>query len=355
MSSFFVLILLGGASLGWFMPELAALGNTLCLIALAGLLLRYTLLVSIGIMLQNNPAYTRTVPALQKQLWRLSAALLIGVTLLYGLLGFALIGHFWLNFLSAMLILCAICWYNGAVAGVGISILMFFSKTLFPLFQLAESNLAYRCVFILVTLLFLYFSVGHLIKNGGDAHMRAYKSILHLLRQSNPSDNAKNNWAQFEKIFQFMNYFYFRGLNKAIGNTKLVRADHLLTFVFGPGVYWTTELINVALFWLFIAFSLFPSNQEAFHLFPFKAIALGLPLFSGFSFAVAAKTELFRTRREQSLIRLVPAMPSGLHINACFLQFLLKRFTTSWMLIGLQVFLLIAISWKLGETQWSVY
>ncbi len=350
----FSLTTLAGLVFAWKMPDYAQSGYLLSIIAFAGLLVGYWLVFCIGFLLQNSPANACTVPHLHLRIRRLSLSLGLLMSAFFSAVSAFFFGHFFITLALTIASLATLWAYNAYFYGFYFSALFSFKYWL-PFLLKNEDNALLLILILGIASTYAWLCLRNTFPQGGDAHNKLYKSLGHLLRQVTPSDNGNNLLQKFDWLYRIFSVFYRRDLNTIIAGRRSTSPRELLSLGFGPGMHYGMDFF-MASFVLVYSLQLASNDGDgkdgAFFL---SFLLLLTPLLSSFSIAVACKTELYKTKREQALLCLVPILPKRGECNRVLREIILRRFVSNWLVSALCVGLLALVGFALNFTGYAVW
>lgn len=343
----FFLTMLSGLIFAWKVPDFAATGYLLCLIAFAGLLIGYWLVFCIGFLLQNSPANACTVPHLHQRIRRLSLALGLLFALTYATTTSLFFGHFFIALAFSIASLTTLWAYNAYFYGV-FFLTLFSLKYWLPFVMAHEHDPLFMITLMAISSSYAWLCLRSTFPQGGDRHQILFKSLGPLLRQMTPSDSANTTLQKFERLHRFFTLFYRYDLNAIITKKRTASSNKLLNMGFGPGMHWGMDIFMASMALIFSLQLVVSHDDQRASNSSLGFLLLFIPLLSSFSFAVTCKTELYKTRREQTLLCLVPNNINAPGRNRALRQILLRRYMQNWLLSALMIGLLLGTAWALG-------
>lgn len=343
----FFLTMLSGLIFAWKMPDYAATGYLLSMVAFAGILIGYWLVFCIGFLLQNSPANACTVPHLHQRIRRLSLGLGLLFSLTYAATTSLFFGHFFITFAFSIACLTMFWAYN-AYFYAAFFAAVFSLKYWFPFVLKHENNAFILIPLLSIASIYAWLCLRSTFPQGGDRHQSLFKSLGPLLRQMTPCDSANTTLQKFERLYRFFTLFYRYDLNTIITKKRAASPAKLLSMGLGPGMHWGMDIFMASMALIFcLQLMVSHVDQRASNSF-LGFLLLFIPLLASFSFAATCKTELFKTRREQTLLCLAPNNVNAQGRNLVLRQILLHRYGQNWLLSALMVSLLLGTAWALG-------
>ncbi len=358
-----LLLALGlGIAQGWGAARL-----TLGIATLPALLILWCIGFS-SLRQQNHPNAARLVPQHLERLRRCAVGLLLGLTLLVTALFSPFTGAplLWALGTAASLVLFAMCirwWWLWLVLSIVPSfgfwpplnaIFVLFWSGMKQWYTTQAWSLAGLAVLVLPWVL------AQLLQNGGPSHRSSYRRLEQLRQVLNPQRSATMAGNQgtlgrfLARLFTWPAPLWQAHLlkhAKPSARSALARAE-LLTL---GGLHWTAItgalsllLLALALIALWMQLRYQPDWSEMGRNGNF-GLQIGL-VCSALNPLLGLAATLYRSRREQALLMLLPGMPRGLALNRMMAQRLLMQYVLQW---SLALGLVAAISALGGDALYS--
>lgn len=333
----FFLTMLAGLIFAWQVPEYAQTGYLLSMVAFAGLFIGYWLVFCIGFLLQNSPANACTVPQLHQKIQRLAMLLCLAISLIFSSVFGYLLGHFPLVFAMSMATLATFWAYNAYYYALFLAIIGSI-KWWLPIAIENEANVLLTIAELSAAAGYAWLCLLSSFPRGGDRHIKIFESLGHLLQQATPNDNANTTWQKFDRLQAIFTFFYRRDLNAVIRNTSN-SPQQLMSIGLGPGMHWGVDIFMAGMALTYSVLLAFGDSKQDSEFF-LGFLLLLVPIASSTTFALSCLAQLHKTRREQALLCLAPAVPK--ERNHFLRSLLMRRFMQNWLMstacVGLLLF-----------------
>ncbi|MES3024908.1 MAG: hypothetical protein V4857_25330 [Pseudomonadota bacterium] len=332
-------VMLGLAPFAIPVTNLSPQARERCLIALCGIAL--TLVVVwwckfiTSVVCQNTPANARLIPGYRDRLLKLVASVwAVAVCCLTAVFCFAagnaaafaiVFGLLLAVFAqSARFPVTALCFSSGALIPI---------RLLWAPFCRALENPLIAAAALGLSVAIAYVAMGRLILNGGDEHAARQRKLaampdpMHEFGPNQSPDWVAESAATWEQGIGTL----------ALGYRQCLRRDcarrappaRLLAYLFGSGNHWSTHLlIAFCGFLLVLTIMVFghftgarPSRMSPFATAAFASVTA--VVFAQI-FLRELVASIYRTKNEQRLLRLCPAVPQGAALNRAFAETLLR-------------------------------
>lgn len=322
-------------------------------------LLMLALLVAWGIIVQslhsqNTPAAARLVPGHARQVRQSLLAMWLTIGVLAATINGLAFGHGWFYGVAAWVAMGVIeltyrhrLWVAGFFMGLGLA-LVFLKGTV-----VAQSVVNDAAVYLyteqplaplLTIAMVLWACMARFVVGHGDArHRKAFERASRWHEQMQAMQSGKNSmrhqgrigWRITWLVWAPYRWWMQRLLRQAHATPSHVMARAMLGF--GPNQHWTTQASFAAFFILFagLLYVLLVATMGIEAVRPAIVQGLGTTVIfiigMTISFLVGQRQSLHQSRREQSLLMLLPGMPRGADLNRALAAHWLIRFSMTWL------------------------
>jgi len=323
--------------------------QTMAAVLLANWLLVLWCLFVSGLLRQNEPALARLVP---RQAQRLRWALVVGwgvAALSMAALGRGVFGLGLAWLLLGALALLTFAWMTRwpqlwSVLWVLPAFSWLWLQWV-PLQALGRQLRAFANAqplpATLATLALAMLVLPALVRQGGDAHRRSHERRERRRRAARLVGEGAGGWrlpGWSAGLRRLLSTPYRAWLGHLCGARRAsVMARAML--VLGPSAHWTGQAtaaliiagLTVAVLLVQVALQVLPSPN-------FSRVYLAGPAFGLMMFSInpllQARTAMFRSRREQALLMLLPGVPRGAGLSRALARRLMAHFLVSWAAAG---------------------
>ena len=332
-----------------------------------------------NLLRQNSPANARLVPHHPRLIRQSLLATWLALGLLTGAVTGVVYGHGWLYGIVALLAMGVIqlsFWVSFLGWGLALGIMslslipMLVEKTVVKEFPVRVINvhathplipLLTYALLIIATLLLWYcisrFGVGY-----GDArHRRIHERRARIFTQTQAMQSGQNplrHQSQLVWRLNWLSWAPFRWWMRRLLRQAQPTAASVMARVrigLGPNFHWTTQVVTLTQFAAVIGvIGVIASVTVGLNGFR-ETLIMSPALITGIMFqflSIAQLQSLQQSRREQSLLMLLPAMPRGGDLNRALAAHWLIGFSALWVVFCSSVWAAIQLlnteSWSMG-------